>query len=81
MPPIFRLIVEEGKIDDAEAYRVFNMGVGMVWFVRPEFEQEAIKICAEQGFKAIRCGEIVEGDAPPAQCPLCKQPASDFELV
>ncbi len=62
MPPIFRLIVEEGQIDDSEAYRVFNMGVGMVWFVRPEYEQEAIRICAEQGYKAFRCGEIVEGE-------------------
>ena len=61
MPPIFRLIVEEGNIDDSEAYRVFNMGVGMVWFVRAEYEQEAIRICTEQGFKAFRCGEIVEG--------------------
>lgn len=62
VPPIFRLIVEKGNIPDAEAYRVFNMGVGMVWFVRPEYEKEAIAICAEQGFNAFRCGEIVEGE-------------------
>ena len=33
-------------------------------------------------WKCTICGQIVEGDAAPAQCPLCKQPAEKFvELV
>ncbi len=60
-PPIFRLLAEAGRLPVSEAYRVFNMGVGMVWFVRPEFEQEAINICSECGFSAFRCGEVVSG--------------------
>ena len=33
-------------------------------------------------WKCTVCGEIVEGENPPAQCPLCKQPAEKFvELV
>ena len=60
VPPVFKLMAEKSGIGD-EAYRVFNMGVGMVWFVRPGFEKEAIRICAEKGFKAFRCGEITEG--------------------
>jgi phosphoribosylamine--glycine ligase/phosphoribosylformylglycinamidine cyclo-ligase len=35
MPPLFRLIVEKGRVELAEAYRVFNMGVGMVAVVAP----------------------------------------------
>ena len=27
------------------------------------------------------CGEIVEGDAAPEKCPLCKAPAEKFEEV
>ena len=27
------------------------------------------------------CGEIVEGEMPPAKCPLCGQPAEKFEEV
>ena len=32
-------------------------------------------------WKCTVCGEIVEGDTPPAQCPLCKQPAEKFVEV
>ena len=32
-------------------------------------------------WKCSVCGEIVEGDTPPAQCPLCKQPAEKFTEV
>ena len=30
VPPIFKLIREQGKINEAEMYQVFNMGIGMV---------------------------------------------------
>ena len=30
IPPIFKLIQEKGNIEEAEMYRVFNMGIGMV---------------------------------------------------
>jgi phosphoribosylformylglycinamidine cyclo-ligase len=35
VPPIFKLIQNEGGLDDAEMYRVFNMGIGFVAVVRP----------------------------------------------
>ena len=34
--PIFQLIQERGAVDALEMYRVFNMGMGMVLFLRPE---------------------------------------------
>ena len=61
-PPIFKLLVEEGNLPVSEAYRVFTMGVGMVWFV-PEAEvAQALKICEETGFKAFVFGEITAGE-------------------
>ncbi len=33
VPPIFRLLVELGSLPPSEAYRVFNMGIGMVLVV------------------------------------------------
>ncbi|MDM7998756.1 MAG: AIR synthase-related protein, partial [Dehalococcoidia bacterium] len=36
VPPIFPLIQRLGKVDDAEMYRVFNMGVGMAVICAPE---------------------------------------------
>ncbi len=61
-PPIFRLIVEAGNIPDEEAYRVFNMGVGMVFFVPAQEEAEVLKICRNAGFNAFTCGKIVSGE-------------------
>lgn len=61
-PPVFRLIVEEGNIADKEAYRVFNMGVGMVFFVPATDEAETLKLCRAAGFNAFTCGEIVPGN-------------------
>ncbi len=60
--PIFKLIVEKGEIDPIEAYRVFNMGIGMVWFVPAEQAGAAIKICGGAGFKAAVCGKVVPGN-------------------
>jgi phosphoribosylformylglycinamidine cyclo-ligase len=42
VPPIFTLIQKEGSIDEAEMYRVFNMGLGMVLVCSPE-EAEAVR--------------------------------------
>ena len=36
VPAIFDLIQKEGRVPQAEMYRVFNMGVGMVVVVSPE---------------------------------------------
>ena len=35
IPPIFKLIQEKGNIDEAEMYRVFNMGIGMTVVCSP----------------------------------------------
>ena len=43
--PIFKMIQNKGKVEDAEMYRVFNMGIGMVLFCN--------KINAKRILKAI----------------------------
>ena len=60
--PIFKLIVESGNICDEEAYRVFNMGIGMVWFVPGPSAASALEICRSAGFQAEICGEVTEGN-------------------
>jgi phosphoribosylformylglycinamidine cyclo-ligase len=35
VPPLFRFLCERGRVESEEAYRVFNMGIGMVLFVEP----------------------------------------------
>ena len=42
VPPLFRLIQERGQVDEAEMFRVYNMGVGMVVIVAPELADEVM---------------------------------------
>ena len=61
VPPIFKLMVEKGEVGHEEAYRVFNMGVGMVWFVPAGEADKALEIINGKGFTACRVGEVVAG--------------------
>lgn len=62
IPPIFTLINESGNIGEGEAYRAFNMGVGMVWFVAPEYASKAVDICNDCGFNSAIMGKVISGD-------------------
>ncbi len=61
VPPIFKVLVEKGNVDPVEAYRVFNMGIGMVWFVPETQADQALKLALGAGFTAGIVGEIVPG--------------------
>ncbi|MEM4248439.1 MAG: phosphoribosylformylglycinamidine cyclo-ligase, partial [Candidatus Nanoarchaeia archaeon] len=67
IPPIMTLIVEEGGISDKEAYRVFNMGIGMVMFFDAKATDKALKIIRECGFKAEVIGETVKSKSVPVE--------------
>ncbi len=60
--PIFKFLVENGDVSEKEAYRVFNMGVGMVCMVSPEDIEKFYSLVkddvyeigvVEQGFKRV----------------------------
>lgn len=61
VPPLFRFLVEAGKVDRDEAYRVFNMGIGMVLIVKAEDEDSVLNNVRESGFEACSLGEIKAG--------------------
>ncbi len=61
IPPIFKLITEKGNIGHEEAYRVFNMGIGMVLFVKQDVAGKVIDLCKGAGFNAAICGKVTEG--------------------
>jgi phosphoribosylformylglycinamidine cyclo-ligase len=59
--PIFKLMQKKSGVDDAEMYRDFNMGIGLVLAV-PKKQAEAVMKKAEKlGEKAYLIGEIVKG--------------------
>ena len=60
-PEIFRFLQERGNINDEEAYRVWNMGVGFVIFV-PQHEVARVRtICADAGTEIIELGYVRRG--------------------
>jgi len=56
IPPSFQLIQQQGKVDQNEMYRVFNMGIGMVLICSPDNVEQLTK--ALSGAKVV--GEVVK---------------------
>ncbi|MGQ9683308.1 MAG: phosphoribosylformylglycinamidine cyclo-ligase [Anaerolineae bacterium] len=56
VPPLFRLIQEQGGVSQAEMYRVFNMGVGLVAVVAPAQVEAALGAAGEGAWPI---GEVV----------------------
>ena len=59
-PAVFGVLQRLGGIEDAEMYRVFNMGVGFCVIVPPAHEARAIEILAAHGKACQRIGTVVE---------------------
>ncbi|KAL4445380.1 hypothetical protein ABPG77_011205 [Micractinium sp. CCAP 211/92] len=57
VPPLFQWVQEAGKVPDAEMFRTFNMGIGMVVVV-PRSEVDTV---LGLGLGAFEIGDIVEG--------------------
>ncbi len=56
VPEIFRLIQDAGEVEDAEMYRVFNMGVGFVVVVPEEDAARGVKTLSAAGYQAAVIG-------------------------
>ena len=60
MPPLFSWLQQQGGVEDAEMYRVFNCGIGMVLVVSPGDAAAAMAQLAAAGEQVWRIGEIAE---------------------
>ena len=58
-PALFRFLCSRGRVAPDEAYRVFNMGVGMVLFVEPADEREVRERLERAGEEVSRIGRTV----------------------
>src|SRR5882724_8973611 len=58
---LFEWLQQQGKIADAEMYRVFNCGIGMTVHIAANDAQRAIGILREAGQEALVIGEIRSG--------------------
>jgi phosphoribosylformylglycinamidine cyclo-ligase len=59
--PVFDWLQQQGKITDAEMYRVFNCGIGMTVHVAANDAQRAMGVLSEAGQEALVIGEIRAG--------------------
>ncbi len=62
-PPIFQLLRSLGNLSDDEAYRVFNMGVGMVVAVDPDASDELLASLGRDDAPAFVIGEARLGES------------------
>ena len=63
VPPLFRLIAQRGAIAQAEMFRVFNMGVGLVIVCATSEAEQVIDLAARPGEPtAFRLGAVVSGE-------------------
>ena len=59
VPPLFRLVQEQGGIDPLEMARVFNLGIGMVVIISPEDLAHVQGVLQEETWVI---GELVSGE-------------------
>lgn len=60
--PIFDYLQRKGGIEEAEMYRTFNMGIGMILVVSPEDTDAVGRHFAARNESCFELGEIVDGD-------------------
>ena len=61
VPPVISYMIREADLTTEEAYRTFNMGVGMSVICAPEDAERVRELLAEQGLESFVMGEVVPG--------------------
>jgi len=61
VPDLFRFLREAGNVSEAEAYEVWNMGIGMILVVKREDAAKVERALADAGHAAYRIGSIQPG--------------------
>ncbi len=60
IPGVFRYLMDEGMVPPGEMYRVFNMGLGMIFIVSPQDSGKLEK--GDYRWEPVRVGKVMEGD-------------------
>lgn len=62
IPPIFGWLQRLGNVEEAEMYRVFNMGIGFVMIVSPYYVESIQRQLEEDRVRTFVIGEVREGE-------------------
>lgn len=68
IPPIFKMLQQDGDIDEQVMYNTYNMGLGMIIGVDSSEADLALKLIKEAGEKAYIVGEAVSGTKGVSLC-------------
>jgi phosphoribosylformylglycinamidine cyclo-ligase len=75
IPPVFRILAEQGQVPEDDMWRTFNLGVGMILVVAPRQLKKVLKVLRKGGCPGFPMGNVIEGergveyDHPPAGFP------------
>jgi len=61
-PEVFDFLQKAGPIEEAEMYRVFNMGIGFVLIVAEDFADAIARRLSSYGEKVYRIGRVTSGN-------------------
>ena len=62
LPPVFKWLMKEGRVQPLEMARTFNNGIGMILIVSPDNMNEVTQMIQASGEQAYRVGEVVAGE-------------------
>lgn len=60
-PLIFDYIKKTGTVENEEMFATFNMGIGMMMFVKKEDVEKTVSLISDAGEKAYKIGQVIEG--------------------
>ena len=61
IPPVFKFMREQGRIETQEMFRTFNMGIGMILIVRNAAEEQVLTMLRSKGEEPVILGVVVKG--------------------
>ncbi|MCK4886636.1 MAG: phosphoribosylformylglycinamidine cyclo-ligase, partial [Planctomycetes bacterium] len=61
-PDIFNFLRKTGPVEEKEMFKVFNMGIGFVLIVAPDFADSVISKLTRYGEKVYKIGKITAGN-------------------
>jgi phosphoribosylformylglycinamidine cyclo-ligase len=62
IPAVFRWLQRLGNIDEAEMFKVFNMGIGFVFIVSDYYADSIVRQLGEEDCPAMVIGEVRNGE-------------------
>lgn len=68
VPPIFKMMAREGRVEEKMMYNTYNMGIGMVLAVNPADVEKTLEAIKTAGETPYIIGEVTDGEKGVTLC-------------